>query len=284
MTIETPPFSRLPLRNGDPKFSAWGRWGPTDEIGTLNLLTAEVISEASKEIVSGNTVTLNINTQGSSHWDGLRHYPYQDTLQFYNGASQDDISGPSANQRIGIQTSRGITGRGVLLDWAFYAKEKGLAYSPFDAFAITLAQLLEVAQLQKTTFRPGDILFVRTGWVEAYQKLSMEERGALPYRQIRSSCGVEASEEAIQWHWDNQFAAVASDTVAYEAWPSPRKSGVSMHEVFLSGWGMPIGESFDLELLAERCRDVGRWSFFLVSVPLNISRGVASPPNAIAIL
>lgn len=88
----------------------------------------------------------------------------------------------------------------------------------------------------------------------------------------------------IQWHWENQFAAVASDTVAYEAWPSPRPAGVALHEVFLSGWGMPIGESFDLEALAEKCKEQGRWSFFMTSVPLDIPGGIASPPNCIAIM
>lgn len=47
---------------------------------------------------------LRINTQGSTHWDGLRHYPYQKTLQYYNGVIQDDISGPQANKKLGIQS------------------------------------------------------------------------------------------------------------------------------------------------------------------------------------
>lgn len=55
----------------------------------------------------------------------------------------------------------------------------------------------------------------------------------LPDREMRTSCGVEATEESIRWHWDNAFAAVATDTVAYEAWPSPKAWGVSMHEVSL---------------------------------------------------
>lgn len=100
---------------------------------------------------------------------------------------------------------------------------------------------------------------------------------------MRSSCGVEASDATIRWHWDNAFAAVASDTVTYEAWPSPRPWGVSMHEVFLSGWGMPIGESFDLEGLAVKGRESQRWSFMFVSVPLDVPGGVASPPGAVAI-
>lgn len=78
---------------------------------------------------------------------------------------------------------------------------------------------------QDVTFRGGDILLIRTGWLEAYQALSDAEKHALPEREIRASCGVEASEETVRWHWERAFAAVASDTVAYEVWPSPRPWG-----------------------------------------------------------
>lgn len=180
--------------------------------------------------------------------------------------------------------NKGIAGRGVLLDWAHYAADNRITYSPFERFGIPLWQLEEVAAKQTTKLLPGDILFIRTGWIKAYKRLSVEEQVALPQRKIRASCGVEATEDAIRWHWDNRFAAVASDTVAYEAWPSPKPAGVSMHEVFLSGWGMPIGESFDLEALAQECRKRKRWSFFVSSIPLMVPGGVASPSNAMAIL
>ncbi|KAL0930052.1 uncharacterized protein CTRU02_214872 [Colletotrichum truncatum] len=229
---------------------------------------------------------LDINTQGSSHWDGLRHFPYQATLQYYNGVTQDIISGPSATEKIGIQTDaakKTITGRGVLLDWFSWATDNGINIDHFSAHSIPLSELEAVANAQKVQFRSGDILLVRTGWVPAYRALSLEEQAALPQRPVRSSCGIEASKEAIRWHWEHAFAAVVSDTVAYEAWPSPKPWGVSMHEVFLSGWGMPIGESFDLEDLAVKCKETKRWSFLFVSVPLNIPGGVASPPGAVAI-
>ncbi|KAI1067188.1 hypothetical protein LB506_003828 [Fusarium annulatum] len=275
-----PEFCQLPLQSGDPKYSAWGLWGKNDELGTLNLLTPAIVKNASKEIITGTQIVLN-------HWDGLRHYPYQDSLLYYNGVTQDDISGTNPTKKIGIQnlSKRGIVGRGVLLDWATYAEHMCInTTSPFESFNIPLSELKAVAAHQGTTFCSGDILFIRTGWLKAYQSLNLEEQAALPHRKARTSCGVEASEEMMEWHWENQFAAVASDTVAYEAWPSCRPAGVALHEVFLSGWGMPIGESFDLERLAEKCKDNNRWSFFLISIPLDIPGGVASPPNAIAIL
>jgi hypothetical protein len=136
--IQRPRFEELPLKPGDPKGSAWGLWGPSDELGTLNHLTPETVRQAATEITTGQIVPLNLpmksplkpmnprrkpcehliitkgyanddelnfNTQGSSHWDGLRHYPYQGDQagRFYNGFTQEDISGTRANGKIGIQ-------------------------------------------------------------------------------------------------------------------------------------------------------------------------------------
>ncbi|KAJ5408833.1 hypothetical protein N7509_002716, partial [Penicillium cosmopolitanum] len=310
----SPNFDELPLKQTDPKGSAWGLWGDTDERGTLNLITNDVVRAALAESVEGKVVNLkyffalpldvplkpmnprrkpcshtliakghanddevsnyslaliilDFNTQSSSHWDGLRHFPYSETKQFYNGIVQGEIS---SSYKIGIQNmaEKPIVTRGVLLDWYAYAQRKGLTHRPFTNQAIPLNELLEVAKEQRVTFRQGDVLVIRTVW------------GG---RDDRASCGVEATEAAIRWHWEQGFSAVASDTVAYEQWPSPKHWGVCMHEVFLSGWGMPIGECWDLEELSETCRMLRRWTFMLTSQPLNLPGGVASPPNATAI-
>ncbi|KAL4928305.1 uncharacterized protein BDV17DRAFT_291795 [Aspergillus undulatus] len=126
--------------------------------------------------------------------------------------------------------------RGVLLDWYSYALRNNLPHSPFTNQAIYLHDLLQVAREQGSDFRRGDVLLIRTGWTAAYSKLTDSEKEKLGGRDNRASIGVEATEDAIRFHWDQQFAAVVSDTVAYEAWPSAKPWGVSMHEVFLSGW------------------------------------------------
>lgn len=55
-------------------------------------------------VLTRRTPQLHINTQGSTHWDGLRHYPYQDTLLYYNGVTQKDIFGAKANGKLGVQS------------------------------------------------------------------------------------------------------------------------------------------------------------------------------------
>jgi len=164
--------------------------------------------------------------------------------------------------------------------------ENGIRYDSFSTHRITLDQLLRCAEAQGTVFRTADILLIRTGWVEDYNKRSAEEQIALGSRSSRSFAGVDNSPEMARWHWDMGFAAVAGDANAYEAWPPDTSSLLkhALHEVFLSGWGMPIGELWNLEKLAEECRRQNKWSFFLTSQPLDVPGGVASPSNAMAVL
>ncbi|PCG96152.1 Putative cyclase [Penicillium occitanis (nom. inval.)] len=283
MNIPRPKFDNLPLRQGDPKCSAWGLWGSDDELGTLNLITEDIRRAAALEVKLGKAINLNLPLNVPLKPMNPRRKPCAHTLipkehanddEFYNGVTQEDISDIATHP---------IATRGVLLDWYSYAIKHNIPHTPFTNQHIPLSQLLIVAQEEGVTFRKGDVLLIRTGWTDAYYKLSEEEKDKLGGRDDRASIGVEATEECIRWHWEHEFAAVASDTVAYEAWPSPKSWGVCMHEVFLSGWGMPIGECWDLEELSATCAKVSRWTFMLTSQPLYLPGGVASPPNAIAI-
>ena len=112
----------------------------------------------------------------------------------------------------------------------------------------------------------------------AYNALSPSEQLVLSKRPSSDFIGVDPTEEVLKWLWENQFAAVSGDAPSFER--SPVGGGTDKHEVsppvvlhqwLLGGWGMPIGEMFDLEELARYCRELGRWSFFLSSVPLKAS-------------
>ena len=59
--------------------------------------------------------------------------------------------------------------------------------------------------------------------------------------------------------------------------------GLKLHSYALPGWGMPIGELFDLEELSRICEREKRWSFFLTYCPMNIVGGAASISNTMAI-
>ncbi|KAL4876149.1 hypothetical protein BJY04DRAFT_223372 [Aspergillus karnatakaensis] len=315
-----PSFDQLPLREGDPPNSAWGLWGnnPDSALGSLNYLTDELVLQTIKEEVkTGERIGLNLpldlfnppllgragfeqkvinkdplvvnddvitfNTQGSSQWDSLRHFAYQADKKFYNGTTQADIHAAPRTAVNSLQSwcARGLAGRGVLIDYAFYARRHGIDIDHFAPHAITLDDVLAIAKEQGVEFRTGDVLFLRTGYVAAYKQLDSPGRERVA--GVREWCGLAQSRETIEWLWQRQFAAVASDSPGYEVRP-PTEKEWHMHPILLAGWGTPIGELFDLDGLAEKCEREKRWSFFFTSAPLNYTGAVASPPNATAIL
>ncbi|KAJ7581048.1 hypothetical protein C8J56DRAFT_958929 [Mycena floridula] len=125
------PFSKLPTFDELPKFKdlpgcAWETWGKDDQLGTVNLLTDEVVKRAaSEEIILGKSVSLNwpinlptkpmfgrkapevlmkqkgytvrddeihINTQSGTQWDGMRHFGLLKHGVFYNNTPQDSLA------------------------------------------------------------------------------------------------------------------------------------------------------------------------------------------------
>jgi len=312
------PFSSLPLKKDGPPGNAWGLYGSTDELGMLNRLTSENTIAASKEIVHGIRVStdcaldqpkspcfhrqpfhqrihhkaprtinddiLTFNTQSSTQWDGFRHVGYQDHKVYFNGCTQPEVHNSSRNGVHVWVEHGGIVGRGVLLDYASWAESQGITVSPLTRHVINLSELKAVAAAQNITFLPNDILFIRSGYTKALSSLSTKDATAYALdTENTSAIGVKAGEDMLRWIWESEFAAVAGDMIAFEAFPF-QSTDVWMHEWLLAGWGLPIGELFDLERLAGECRRLGKWTFFFSSVPLKVPGGVASPPNGVAIL
>jgi hypothetical protein len=101
-----------------------------------------------------------LNTQVSTQFDGLRHFPYSTngnttTYQWYNDLIEnyDQVIGPSPTSVLGIQQAaqKGMAGRGVLLDWAGWAETQNITYS---AFAVSLqSPFLTYALTRKTGTR-----------------------------------------------------------------------------------------------------------------------------------
>ncbi|KAL9618490.1 MAG: hypothetical protein Q9160_006809 [Pyrenula sp. 1 TL-2023] len=257
--------------------------------------------------------TYSCNTQSGSQWDGFRHFAHIPSGNFYNGVRKIDIEGDAstpANTKCGVQawSHHGIVGRAVLIDYWSYANAAGnesKRYDPFTSHAISYSDLATCAREAQNglDIRPasqggdlqiGDILLIRTGFVDAYHSSSPERRkaAALAGHHAPSSpeyvegdtqhwAGIAQSQEMLTWLHDGYFAAVGGDAPAFERWPSEEKWHV--HEFVLALWGMPLGEMLDLEGVSRLCRERGRWTFFLSAAPVNCEGGVASWVNANAI-
>lgn len=84
------------------------------------------------------------------------------------------------------------------------------------------------------------------------------------------ACGINQDIRMLRFLWDKQVAVVGGDAPAREVLPPNSEAGFFYHEVLLAGWGCPIGELLWLEALARECAVHHKWSFFVVSVPLNV--------------
>jgi kynurenine formamidase len=317
---EAPDYDRLPIREGAPAGAAWGVFGDDDQVGTINLLTPDRVRQAAGFIRSGQVFALNLPInipdpplftrgkhthtiknyssyilddyldnfypQASSQWDALCHVKHP-KLGGYNGVPDSEITG-YGGAKLGIDNlaRRGIAGRGILADIGRYYERIGKTIDYATNDLIPLDDLLATLETQGTEVWPGDVLLVRIGWTRAYLAMSDEEKAQLA-RETRSP-GIEGTARAARWLWDRHIAAVGGDSPALEAMPPPKvedlaQSNDLLHFHMLSFFGMPIGEMWNLEGLADDCADDGRYEFFFTSAPLNIPGGVGSPPNALAI-
>ena len=238
----------------------------------------------------------HLNTQSGTQWDGFRHVAHVPSKTFYNNTKKEDILGPKANHKCGIGhwANHGIAGRGVLIDYRGYAHKKGIKYDPLDHHAISWDELYKCGKDQGIDIRPqaqggdiriGDLLFIRSGFVEQYNTRPPAEvvRAAhgVGEKDEQRWTGVLQEEKMIDWLHDCYFAAVVGDAPAFEAWPTT--ADYHLHEYLLALWGVPIGEMFDLERLATKCHESSRWTFFVTSAPANLAAGVSSHANAMAI-
>ncbi|KAI0062143.1 hypothetical protein BV25DRAFT_1916420 [Artomyces pyxidatus] len=237
---------------------------------------------------------IHMNSQSGSQWDGIKHFPIAEHSVLYTGVPVRSLPvghfpmpNPSSVDpdliKLGIHNwaQHGICGRGVLLDLVRHFTKDGasLPYDPWTAHSVTVADLQGCARAQGVTFRRGDILLLRVGFIQKYMSVEQSAREELSARP-ETFAGIEQTDDMKRFLWNNHFAAIASDQPALERWPPVEDN--YLHQTILGLWGMPIGEFFDIEALSAACAESGRYTFFFSSWPLNILGGTASPPNAAA--
>ena len=314
---DRPRFADLPVRPDAPPGSTWGLWGDEDEIGTLNLIGPDEVRAAASLVRRGAVFSLNWDLtqpappffgrgtlrhtiiakfegvavddyvdgfwpQASSQWDGLRHFADAEH-GFYNGATLADVTAAGPG-RLGMEhwARRGIAARGVLLDVARVLEHDGSGVDPFDFHAIGPSLLGRTAAAQGVTLRTGDVVVVRTGWIEAYERLTDAARVALAEEGRPGSPGLYG-DDVPAFLWDTGIAAVAADNPAVEAGRRGAGSDLALHKALIARLGMPLGELWDIQHLARDCVADGVYEFLLTSAPLVIPGGAGSPPNVLAL-
>jgi kynurenine formamidase len=314
------PFDELPRLTSSGLRHSWDVHGRGDQLGTLNRLTPATVAAAAAGVRTGERIGVSLPLeqpdppffgrkplqhtvfpmgptawddrldgfylQCSSQWDGLRHIGGADGWYGgWHGRADTDTD----TDTLGMQhwAERGIVGRGVLIDLAGSQGAGESRHDPFRRKAFSPADLRAVLDAQGTDLRFGDILCVRTGWIDSYLALGDAGREELAVKLVDVSgytcAGLAGSEEMSRFLWDSGAAAVACDNPAVEAVPADPAVGL-LHRRLIPSLGFAIGELFDFRALAAACRRERRYEFLFVSVPLNVTGGVGSPANAVAVM
>jgi kynurenine formamidase len=294
------------------KLCNWSTWGPEDQAGTVNYISPAVTARAARLARTGQVFGLGISMdrngpaidsamrfnplhfmsivptekiragevgiaddvlflplQSATQWDSLAHVSFRG--QIYGGRSSALVTtdGASVNDICNIASR--VATRGVLLDvaraWSVDALEPGEA--------IEAADLDEVLAATGLTVTEGDIILVRTGYLDRCRR-----QGWQGYSATTPGLGMST----LEWFADRHVAAVATDTYAVEVKPYQVADQASpFHVVALVYMGLLLGEIFDLDALAAACAADGVYEFFFAGPGLPVTAGVGSPVNAFAI-
>lgn len=285
--------------------TAWGRWGADDERGALNSIGEAEIRSAGALVRSGRVIELGqvigpstpvpphrnraarymdrdggdyaagakrpggfqfaedtvlLPTHIGTHVDALSHVWHDDEL--YNGFPGDTVRSTTGAQRCGADKLGPIVGRGVLVDVAAAGLGAGEAVSQADLEAALRATGTQV--------RPGDVVMVRTGWLERHRGDAAAYYAGEP--------GIDL--QAAEWLAQAGAAAVGCDNFAVEPIPFPEGTVFPVHQRLIRDLGVPLIEGLELAELASS----GRADFLFVALPLRLEGCSASPLNPVAIL
>ena len=286
-----------------PVISNWGRWGPDDQLGTLNFITPEQRLAAVRSVRTGRTVSLarerpvadptgirNLTYRNMHYTDpqpdeagtidevGMIYHGYVVThldalchlftpgggAGMYNGYPVSLVTDAGA-AKLGVEVmgTHGIVGRGVLLDIA------ALKGGPLPLGSVITRADLEAAEArQGVTVGEGDIVFVRNG------------QGARNSYQLSSGL----HPECLPWLYARRVALLShdGDGDVHPVQPGLSRWSEPVHMIAIPYLGMPLLCAADLEEISRACAEESRWDFFLTVAPWRFKGATSSPVNPLA--
>ena len=305
------------------RLSRWGRWGPDDQLGALNLVTAQHRVAAAGEVRSGRVISLTMAyDQAGPQQGGLRANP----VLLTTATGTDVVAGRqvgtlralgAADTRMGFADDSVFmpTQCGTQWDalahifrdgrmWNGYAatehSSRGAARNGIQHWTdqmVLRGVLADVARHhQVDALEPGYPITVQDLEATlAAQKVTLGAGDALFVRtgqlgRRHGRWGDYAGGPApglslytAPWLAETEIVAVATDTWGVEVRPNEVTEFQPLHQVALVHLGLAFGEMFDLDALADDCARDGRYSFLLAATPLPITGAVGSPVAAVAV-
>ncbi|WP_280270085.1 cyclase family protein [Nocardia wallacei] len=292
----------------------WGRWGREDEIGTLNLVTDDVVRAAAACVRSGRRVPLAVPLSHKGIQTGMikgRVNPLHSmiavnrelfgpgtvavsddvvTFGLQAGTHWDAWTHVSYGGRIyngrpadSITAHDGAAFSGI--EKARHLVSRGVLLDVAAArgvdrlagdHAVTPEDLAAAEEFGRVRVRAGDVVLVRTGQIRLF--LAGDRTGyAVPSPGLSVRCP--------SWFHDRDVAAVANDTLTFEITPPELENvWLAVHALHLVEMGMPQGQNWNLEELSVVCAEEGRYEFFLSAMPEPFVGATGTPVAPVAIL
>jgi len=215
--------------------------------------------------LGANEDTLVIPAHNGTHMDALSHVFAEGKM--YNGFDARTFTASNGAAHCGIEKTGGFAARAVLLDLPGHLGvdwlEPGTNVTADDLEACRSAQGVEV--------RTGDIVLVRTGWLDLF--LSLPPGEPAPFAQP----GIGRS--TVAWLDDHDVCAVGADNAAIECIPFDDDEFLAVHIELLVKRGMTLIEHLVLsKMAADRCYEA-----LFVAAPMLVTGASGSPVNPIAI-
>lgn len=307
---------RMSTQEFDQLFQAvcnWGRWGPGDELGTLNYITPSHVSAASGLVRSGRSVSLAIpvNTiagpdnpnpavhamvQGhdigselgeprialdylgcACHGDCHTHIDALCHISYkgklYNGVPASSLTSRGPTLMDITAYAHGIVGRGVLLD---IPRLRGVEWlEPGEA--VMADELVAAEEAQGVEVGEGDILLFRTGHHRRRLRLG-------PWNNGYDGEGKAGLHPTAMGLLHERKVAVFLPDGDGEVVPS-NVEGIAypIHTLQIAAMGMACADSLQFEELVQVCDEERRWECMVVLAPLRLPRGTGSLFNPIAL-
>ena len=294
----------------------WGRWGPDDELGTLNFITPERVRQAAALVRTGRRVSMAIpicTVAGPDNAEPALHYVTQAHdidlgphgvrfgLDFIGMAYHGDChthvdalchvsyAGRTYNGRAATEvlTSRGAVAQDVTAYSAGLVgrgvlldipRLRGAGWlEPGDA--VTAEELEAAEGAQGVRLGEGDILVFRTGHHRRRMELGPWDNGEPPRGEGKAGLHVDS----VRWMHARRIAAFLPDGDGEAVPGSVAGCSSPVHALQIAAMGMLTADSLQLEELAAACEEERRWEFMLVGLPLRLPGGTGSPWNPIAI-
>lgn len=291
------------------ELSNWGRWGPEDQRGTLNLITPEKTREAVRLVQEGITVTLahfaslekaidNWNFGETEHWM-VRVNPDGTVTSALDGITFGIHDGTNSHMDALCHYAKTIDGQRIVFNG--YPQNldqegcKDLAADRMGPGYVTRAILVDMPLLKDVewlesstpiyasdleewesfagvTVGSGDVLLVRTG---RWARRATEG----PWLHAREAAGLHAS--VLPWLRERDVALLASDAVN-----DVQPSGIEgrnrpVHDITQVFIGLPLVDNGYFEDAAQTAARLGRWEFMISWQITKIPGGTASPFNAV---